>query len=261
MDKNSNLYTFIYASVLVVAVAVVLTVAAISLKPFQDKNVRVEKMQNILASIGIESTAKNAEELYAKSITSEIVVNKKGDVLGVYENGNLVNGDVRAFELDLKVELTAVEKGGDGRLPIFVANQNGKKYYIIPLLGKGLWASIWGNVALEEDLNTVYGANFDHKSETPGLGAEIAEKPKEGKIVFSQQFKGKKIFDSNNEFKSIVVVKGGVKNQSLIAVENGVDAISGGTLTSDGVTNMVKHCLENYVNYIKKSKVSNEQGN
>lgn len=261
MNKNSNSYTFIYASLLVVGVAVLLTVAAIKLKPYQDKNIRVEKMQNILASIGIQTTAKNAEEIYAQRIVSEIVVDKKGEVLGMFENGKLTKGNVRAFDIDLKVELSNIEKGTEAKLPIFVANIDGKKYFIIPLLGKGLWSSIWGNIALEEDLNTVYGANFDHKSETPGLGAEIAQKPENGKVVFSDQFKGKKIFSASNEFKSISVVKGGVANQSIIAVENGVDAISGGTLTSNGVTNMLKTCLENYVEYIKKQKIGNEQGN
>jgi Na+-transporting NADH:ubiquinone oxidoreductase subunit C len=261
MDKNSNTYTFIYSSVLVVLVAVLLTLAAIVLKPYQDKNVKVEKMQNILASIGITSNSKNAEELYQKNIISEMIVNESGELLSLYENGKQVKGQGRAFELDLKVELAKLEKKKGGEFPIFLAKIDGKNYYIIPLLGKGLWSSVWGNIALQDDWNTVYGANFDHKSETPGLGAEIADKPKPGKKVFADQFKGKKIFDSNMEFKSITVIKGGVQSQSIIALENGVDAISGGTLTSNGVSDMIKNCLKNYVNFIKKQKVSNEQGN
>jgi Na+-transporting NADH:ubiquinone oxidoreductase subunit C len=261
MNKNGNLYIFTYASVLVVGVAVVLTVASISLKPFQDKNVRIEKMQNILASIGIQSTAKNAEQIYDSKISEELIVSVDGQVTSVYENGKFTKGNLRAFNVDLKKELSSVQKTKKGNLPIFVADIDGKKYYIIPLLGKGLWSSIWGNIALEDDLNTVYGANFDHKSETPGLGAEIAQKPKAGEKVFSDQFKGKKIFDDASDFKSISVVKGGVANQKAIALDNGVDAISGGTLTSNGVTDMIKDCLVNYVNFIKTQKSSNESGN
>lgn len=258
MNKDGNLYIFTYATALVVGVAVVLTIAAYSLKPFQDKNVRIEKMQNILASIGINSTTKDAEQIYNEKIIAEIVVNPEGELVSKFENGKFTSGDIRAFDLDLKKELSSITKTKKGNLPIFVAKIDGKDYYIIPLLGKGLWSSIWGNIAFESDLNTVFGANFDHKSETPGLGAEIAEKPKEGKVVFAEQFKGKKIFNAEGEFKSIKVVKGGVSNQTVVALENGVDAISGGTLTSNGVTAMIQDCLVNYVNYIKKHNSNNE---
>lgn len=261
MNKNSNAYIFTYASVLVVVAAVVLTLAAIMLKPYQDKNARTEKMQNILASIGIKSTTKDAEAIYNENIVAEMVVNPEGDIVSVYEGGKFTTGSIRAFEIDMKKELTSIAKTNKGNLPIFVANVDGNQYYILPLLGKGLWSSIWGNIALEKDLNTIYGANFDHKSETPGLGAEIAEKPKDGKKVFADQFKGKKLFDANNEFKSVSVVKGGVANQNAIALENGVDAISGGTLTSNGVTDMLYDCLVLYSKYIKKQNSTNEQGN
>ena len=117
-----------------------------------------------------------------------------------------------------------------------------------------MWAAIWGNIAFKDDLNTVYGANFSHESETPGLGAEISQPKTEGKIVFSDQFVGKTIFDATGNFVSVSTVKGGVVNQTKIAAEHGVDAISGGTLTSNGVTNMLYDCLINYVEYIKKNK-------
>lgn len=256
MDKNSNTYIFMYSSIMVVLVAVVLTMANLSLKPLQEKNIRIEKMTNIISAIGVDANAENAEELFAKYITKEVSINSNGDVLGMYENGKMVSGDVsmRAFNLNLKAELLKQKNTQDGVFPLFVATVDGEELYVIPVYGKGLWAPIWGNIALKNDWNTIYGANFGHESETPGLGAEIAQAKQEGKVVFSDQFDGKTIFNEAGEFVSVATVKGGVKNQSAIAPEHGVDAISGGTLTSNGVTNMLHDCLINYVEYIKKQK-------
>jgi len=135
--------------------------------------------------------------------------------------------------------------------PLYVCEKEGKTYYIIPLRGKGLWGPLYANIAFEDDMNTIFGANFSHDKETPGLGAEIATSK------FADQFIGKTIFDSDMNFVSVKVVKGGVAN-SNINILHGVDAISGGTITSNGVTNMIKDCLENYVEYIKKTKITDE---
>lgn len=239
---------------MVVIVAVVLTIANLSLKPKQEMNIKNEKMTEILSSIGIEATAENAQEMFDKYIHEELVINSNGEVLGVYRDGKQVEGDERAFNIDLKKQHKAQSESKSGHFPLFVADKDDEKLYIIPLLGKGLWAKIWGNIALKSDMNTVYGANFGHESETPGLGAEIAQPKKEGVHVFSDQYTDKTIFDEQGTFVSISCVKGGVANQTKIAPEHGVDAISGGTLTSNGVTNMLKDCLENYVEYIKKNK-------
>ena len=114
--------------------------------------------------------------------------------------------------------------------------------------GKGLWGNIYGNLALEDDFNTVGGAVFTHDQETPGLGAEIAEKP------FQEQFIGKKIFDENGKFTSILVTKGGIKMLPQNMQIHGVDAISGGTITSKGVSAMLKDDLQNYVAFFKNQK-------
>lgn len=117
-------------------------------------------------------------------------------------------------------------------------------FYIIPVRGKGLWGPIWGYIALEGDMNTVYGVSFGHKSETPGLGAEIET------VKFQQQFNGKKIFDQDGDFVSIKAVKGGALPDNI----HGVDAVSGATITSDGVTEMFRRTLSNYIPYFKKTK-------
>jgi len=248
MDKNSNSYIFIYASVMVIVVAVVLSSVSGALKPLQLKNKKMEKEQNILSSIGIKATPEEATSLYLKNVKKELVVDMDGNVISVYANGKFEEGDIRAFDINLKKQYAAIDGGSKGQLPIFVIDHDGKTFYIIPVLGKGLWGPIWGNVALESDFNTIYGTNYGHEGETPGLGAEIADAP------FSDMFKGKTIFDEQGNFVSVAVIKGGVANQSAILPTHGVDAISGSTLTCNGVTEMLNHSLGLYVEYIKKNK-------
>ncbi len=237
MHKDSNKATFLFSSVMVVVIAVLLSVAAISLGPYQERNVRIEKMENILSSVGINSTPKDAEKIFAQFITDQIVLNNKGEV---------VSGEITAFDIDLKKELDKSKTGDQDKalFPLFVCQKDGKFFYIIPVRGKGLWGPIWGYISLEGDMNTVYGVSFGHKSETPGLGAEIETER------FQQQFKGKKIFNEQGEFVSVKVVKGGTDPANL----HGVDAVSGATITSDGVTEMFKRTLGNYIPYFKKTK-------
>jgi Na+-transporting NADH:ubiquinone oxidoreductase subunit C len=227
-----------YSTILVVVAAAVLAVAAVGLKPFQKKNQEIEKMQQLLTSAGIENDVKNAEELYKNCFVKELAVNKKGEVVSVYENGQQTEGEVRPFNIELSKELA---KGEQAQFPIFVCKQEGKTIYVVPVHGKGLYDAIWGNIAIEEDLNTVAGALFDHKGETPGLGAEITNPN------FPAQFKGKQIFE-NDEVK-LAVVKG-----KKTAENFQVDAVTGATNTSNGVSNMLKDCLSNYVEYFKTLK-------
>ncbi len=227
----SNKYILIYSAVMVIIVAVALTFVAVLLKPAQLNNIRVEKMQNILKSVNIESTPKNAEELFKKFIKESFVINTKG---------KLIN-EIKAFDVDLYVEIK--KKAEERYLPVFVCiKDDGSRYFIIPLRGKGLWGPIWGYVSLKDDLNTIEGTMFDHKGETPGLGAEI------NTPNFQDQFIGKTIFDENNNFVSINVIKGGAKPDD----KHGVDAISGGTITSKGLEAMIRDGMNPYVTYFKR---------
>jgi len=246
----TNRYIFIYSSVMVIIVAAILSTAATLLKPFQEKNVRVEKIQNVLTSANITSTKENADDLFKQYIVEEIVLDLDGNVISVFKDGAYEGEEIRAFDLDLKKELKKKESfENDNSLPqpnfpLYVCEKDGQKYYIIPLLGKGLWGPIYGNIALSEDMNTIYGATFGHDKETPGLGAEIDTRD------FIDQFIGKTIFDNSGKFVSVKVVKGGIANSS-IDPSHGVDAISGGTITSNAVTDMLNNCLSSYVPYIK----------
>lgn len=249
----SNGYIFRYASIMVIVVAALLSAAALLLQPAQERNVKIEKIQDILRSANIESTTANAEQLYETYIVKEIVINSKGEEIGVYSGGKFETGDRRAFLVDVKTELKNKQLIVQGKtaaepvFPLFIARKDNRDIYIIPLHGVGLWGPVWGNIALNSDLKTVEGVTFGHKGETPGLGAEIATE------IFTGQFPAKTIFDENGNFTSIQVVKGGVANSNLDP-SHGVDAISGGTITSNGVSAMLNDCLENYVTYFQNKK-------
>lgn len=227
----SNRYILIYSAVMVIIVAVALTFVAVLLKPAQLNNIRVEKMQNILKSVHIESTPKNAEELYKKYIKESFVLSTKG---------KLIN-NIKAFDVDLYIEMK--KKNEERNLPVFVCTKDdNSRYFIIPVRGKGLWGPIWGYVSLKDDLNTIEGTMFDHKGETPGLGAEI------NTPNFQDQFIGKTIFDEKENFVSVNVIKGGAKPDD----KHGVDAISGGTITSKGLEDMMRDGMNSYVSYFKE---------
>lgn len=231
MDRNSNAYTFIYAAVMVILVAAILSLTAYNLKPFQAKNIEIEKKQNILASVNVAATAADAEQIYAERIVNSYIVNSKGEK---------VDGD--AFTVDMKKE--RAKKVEDRALPVFECEIDGGIKYILPLYGAGLWGPIWGYISIESDMNTVYGATFDHQGETPGLGAEIATP------VFQEQFKGKTIFDENGTLYSIIVAK---SNETAPA-EHKVDAISGGTITSKGLQDMISEDLNAYKAFFNQKK-------
>ncbi len=242
----SNRYIFTYAGVLVIVVAIILSSANIFLKPYQKANERIEKMSGILASANIHVEKNKVPDTYNQLIKEEWVVNTKGDIISKFKDNQLIEGDFRAFDIKLKDELYKLSQGDkNAHFPIYVFVNNADTNFIIPLMGKGLWGPIWGNIALKHDFKTVKGATFNHKGETPGLGAEITTD------WFQNQFKDKAIFDNNYKFTSIAVVKGGVGN-SNINPQHGVDAISGGTITSKGVSSMLEDVLSIYIPFVKK---------
>jgi Na+-transporting NADH:ubiquinone oxidoreductase subunit C len=231
MDRNSNLYTFIFAIAMVIAVAAALAFTATTLKPLQAENVKKEKMQSILSSIGVNVDRNDAGNLFTDYVKQEIALNSDGTV----------NTEVNAFEIDLMKETKkpAVEQA----FPLYVAEKEGKTYYVVPLWGAGLWKEIWGYLALDEDKNTIIGASFDHAGETPGLGAEINQS------WYEDQYIGKTILDENGTFVSVNALKGGADPND----NHAVDAISGGTITSEGVNKMLDERLKNYLPYFKNN--------
>jgi Na+-transporting NADH:ubiquinone oxidoreductase subunit C len=222
---------------MVIVVASALAIAATSLQPLQAQNIKIEKMQDILSTIEITSTKEQAEETYNKYITKELALDPNGEV--VLEGGE-------AFAIDLAKEYK--KDVNQQRFPLYVADVEGSTYYIIPLYGAGLWNSIWGYISLEEDGNTVKGTVFSHAGETPGLGAEITQD------WFQERFIGEKIKDSSGKFVGINVKKGYAGGNDKD--DNAVDAISGATITGDGVTNMIHERLEYYISYLEKQNTN-----
>lgn len=202
MKTNSNTYTIIYSAIMVVIVAFLLAFVSQSLKPIQDVNVALDVKKQILFSLNIPRDIDNAEaEAKYKEIVKE-------------------------------------EKNVDGN-NIYICEVDGKPKYVIPLKGMGLWGGISGYISINEDKSTVYGAYFNHESETAGLGAEIKDSK-----AWQDKFQGKKVFKDGSDEVVLSVVK------KVDAPDCQVDAVTGATLTSDGVNDMLHECISKYKNFL-----------
>lgn len=239
MNRDSNAYTFGFAAAMVVVVASVLAFTASSLKDLQQENVRKEKMQNILATIGIEIDRDGAEVLFNKYITSQLAL----------RNDGTVDESVDPFS-GIKLALELKKEPTQQRFPLYLADVEGASYYIIPLRGAGLWDAIWGYIALESDRNTIKGAVFDHKAETAGLGAEITQQ------WFMDRFVGEKVFDNDGKLIGISVSKTNNDPKDLDKNDHEVDAISGATITGDGVSDMIIERLTHYQPYLEQMQTT-----
>ncbi|GAA4268166.1 Na(+)-translocating NADH-quinone reductase subunit C [Hyunsoonleella aestuarii] len=244
MDTDKNSYTVLFAVGMVLVVGSLLAFAASSLKPTIDENKRLEKQQNILYAMGVnendESSANfvstaDAPDLFKKYIKKQLVI-----------QGGEVSEDDQAYLIDVKKEQANAKAGQERRLPLFVGEKDGKSYYIAPIRGKGLWDAIWAYVAMDENM-VVQGAYFDHKGETPGLGANIKQR------FFMDDFIGEHL-KANGTFKGITVAKGNADPKNLDKTDNEVDAIAGATITGDGVSAMIRSDLKLYVSYFNNLK-------
>jgi Na+-transporting NADH:ubiquinone oxidoreductase subunit C len=247
MAKNtdSNLYTLLFASGMVVIVGALLAFLATALKEKIAENKRIEKQQNILYAMGINENDENSVTFvskdkvgreFSKYITKQIVI-----------TGTNVVEDDNAYLIDLKKEAAAAKnKGYQRKLPLFIGTKDNLQYYIIPVRGKGLWDAIWGYVAIDNNL-VVQGVFFDHAGETPGLGSNIKER------FFMDDFKGEHFLDGDI-FKGISVSKGNADPKNLDKTDFEVDAIAGSTITGDGLAAMLKKDLKMYLPYLKTIK-------
>tara|TARA_B100000579_G_scaffold419094_1_gene417336 strand:- start:96 stop:827 length:732 start_codon:yes stop_codon:yes gene_type:complete len=238
MNRDSNGYTFIFATAMVLVVASTLAFTASSLKSIQDENVRKEKMQNILSTIGIQTDRDQAENLYKKYINGTFALDHLGNL----------DETIDAFKIKLNNEIK--KPAQDQRFPLYKAVVDNMSYYIIPLRGSGLWDAIWGYIALKSDINTIQGAVFDHKGETAGLGAEITQQ------WFMDRFKEEKVFDTSGQLVGINVSKTNNDPKDSDKEDHEVDAISGATITGDGITEMIIERLTHYLPYFEKEKIT-----
>lgn len=242
-DKNS--YTILFAILMVLVVGAILAFLATALKPNIDENKRFEKQQNILYAMGINDNDEKSvafiptdkvEEMFTKYIKKQLVVN--GDKAEEYKD---------AYLIDIKKEAAkAKDKSYTRKLPLFVGEKDGEEYYIVPMRGKGLWDAVWGYIALDKNL-IVKGVFFDHKGETPGLGANINQR------FFMDDFAGEHIVDGTT-FKGIAIAKGNADPKNIDKTDFEVDAIAGATITGDGLSAMIKKDLKMYMPYLQTLK-------
>ena len=245
---HSTSYIIRFTLIMTVLVAFVLALLVSGLKDIHSENESVYNKKGILSAVSVQlgkdvNALSNAQvqEIFEKQITQK-AVNTKGDEL-TPEQLKSSTGVSQVIDVDMGKES---KKPEDQRiLPLYVfKSADNKIYNILYTRGKGLWDEIWGYIALDADWNTIAGEAFDHKGETPGLGAEIKDNPS-----WYQQFTGRKLYNATGEFKSITVVKGGIKDK-----DHQVDAISGATITGKGVDEMLHRGLNYYEAYIKKVK-------
>lgn len=246
---DSNVYTVLFAIGMVLVVGSLLAFLAsdAALKPLIKENKRIEKQQNILYAMGVNENDETSANFVATSIAGEEFKKYIKKQL-VIENGKVTEDD-QAYLIDVKKEKAKAKDGGVRRLPLFVGEKDGKTFYVAPIRGKGLWDAIWGYVAMDENM-VVQGAYFDHKGETPGLGANIKQR------FFMDDFIGEHLLDASGNFKGITVAKGNNDPKNEEKTDFEVDAIAGATITGDGVSAMIKSDLKLYVPYFKTLKTN-----
>lgn len=221
LNTNSNGYIIAYSAILVLIVAFLLAFVYQALKPLSDANVEIDKKSQILAALNI------------RDLNNDAVVSKYNEVV---ESDQVIDASANVLKSNGGFNTAA----SNDSLPLYVCNVNGEKKYVLPLKGKGLWGPIWGYLAINADKQTVYGAYFNHESETAGLGARIVEYE-----AFQKQFAGKKLSKDN-------AVLSVVKFQTVKDPEIECDGISGATKTGNGVSDMIKDGLSSYSAFLKK---------
>ena len=242
---DSNGYTMMFAVIMVFVVGSLLAFLASSLKPAIKENERIEKQQNILYAMGVnENDASNANFVSTKVAGAEF---KKYIKKQLVLEGNKISESQDAYLIDVKKQQANAKDGKVRKLPLFVGEKKGKTFYVAPIRGKGLWDAIWGYVSMDENM-VVQGAYFDHKGETPGLGANIKQR------YFMDDFIGEHLMTEAGVFKGITVKKGNNDAVNEDKTDYEVDAIAGATITGDGVSAMIKKDLSLYVPYFKNLK-------
>ena len=239
MNTNSNLYTVIYTTLVVVVVAALLSFVAMKLKPAQEANAQAETLRQMMSAAQIKTTdelyaTRNADilQLYADNIGEAYTIGLDGE-----KNGTLSTekGSIELMD-KLKLQDKAIKAGGEVTLPVYVF-RNG--ITVIPVYGAGLWGPVWGYVAFQQDCHTIAGAYFDHESETPGLGAKIKDE-----AWFREKFIGKTVeWGDQPAFRL-------EKNAETAGATNAVDAITGATMTSKGLNEALNVWFKAYENHL-----------
>ncbi len=246
INTDKNVYTVVFAAVMVVIVGSVLALTASGLSDKIQENEKFEKQQNILYAMGVNGNvdegsvnfipANEVESEFTNYIKKQLVI-----------EGDKVTEDSNAYLIDMKKQMSIASSGGTPKLPLFVGEKDNNKFYIIPMYGKGLWDAIWGFIAVDENM-VVQGVYFDHKGETPGLGANIKQR------YFMDDFTGESIM-AGTRYKGINVAKGNNDPLNDRKDDNAVDALAGATITGNGVSAMISQTVNLYKGYLKTIRV------
>ena len=240
MNTNKNSYTLIYTTVMVVIITFLLMFVSSALKERQIANIELDKKRQILSSLRLDLRGQDVKALFDKHIVNGLVINSNAEILK--------ESIEDAFNINIVGEFA--KPLNERQLPIFIADVDGQRKYILSLRGSGLWGPLWGYVALNDDRNTIFGVNFSHASETPGLGSQIAEAP------FQNQFIGKHILNQRHQFVSVAVMKVGQRAEG----REQVDALTGGTITAKGVEAMLYNSLIQYDRFFQQALTQTEKG-
>jgi len=240
-DKNS--YTVIFAAVMVVVVGSLLAFMASGLESRIKENERFEKQQNILYAMGVND---NVDDGGVSFVSTDVVEEKFSEYIKkqLVIKGDSIIDNNEAYLIDMKKQLALYRKGETPELPLFIGEKDDKEYYIIPMYGKGLWDAIWGFIALDKNM-VVQGVFFDHKGETPGLGANINQR------YFMDDFTGESIMQ-DTRYAGINVAKGNNDPLNERKDDNKVDALAGATITGDGISAMISESVNLYKDYLNK---------
>lgn len=246
VNTDKNIYTVVFAGVMVVVVGSVLALTASGLSGKIKENERFEKQQNILYAMGVNENvdegsvnfipADKVENEFSKYIKEQLVI-----------EGDKISQNDDAYLIDMKKQIAIANSGGTPKLPLFKGEKDGKTFYIIPMYGKGLWDAIWGFISLDDKM-VVQGVYFDHKGETPGLGANIKQR------YFMDDFKGETILNGTR-YAGISVAKGNNDPTNNIKDDNEVDALAGATITGNGVSAMISETVKLYKGYLTTIEV------
>ncbi|MBC71111.1 Na(+)-translocating NADH-quinone reductase subunit C [Muricauda ruestringensis] len=242
INTEKNSYTVVFAVLMVVVVGSLLAFVASGLKPMIDENERFEKQQNILYAMGVNENegdgdvafvpTSEVEEAFAKYITQQLVL-----------EGSKAVEKQDAYLINVEKALAKAKSGEKAELPLLIGEKDGEKFYIIPMYGKGLWDAIWGYLSVDENM-VIKGVYFDHRGETPGLGANIKQR------FFMDDFKGELVVQGNT-YVGVEVAKGNNDPLNNEKEDNQVDALAGATITGNGVTAMIKESLKLYKPYLQ----------
>ncbi|MCC1483242.1 Na(+)-translocating NADH-quinone reductase subunit C [Winogradskyella immobilis] len=256
-DKNT--YTVIFAIGMVLVVGALLAFLASTLNPMITENERLEKQKNILYALGVNENEENkaifvsneeTPKLFKDNIFNQVVIEAKdGKIIRVLSEDEYKeeNNNEEPYLIDIKKEQNNAKDGEIRKLPLFLGkNEEGQTCYVVPIRGKGLWDAIWGYISLDKNM-IIHGVYFDHKGETPGLGANIKQR------FFMDDFIGEHLM-KDGVFKGVTIRKGNADPKNNDKTDNEVDAIAGATITGDGVTAMIKTDLKLYLSYFKNLK-------